>query len=111
MKSSISYQLSVMSLFFSNGLQKISLRLCFSAAILFSFFLLPFAFAKAQGLPLAAPQTVGMSAEKLNQIDALVAKDIADKKLPGAVVLIGRKGKIVFRRAYGNRSLAPKIEK
>ncbi len=65
----------------------------------------------AQNLPLAAPQTVGMSAEKLNQIDALVAKDIADKKLPGAVVLVGHKGKIVFRKAYGNRALVPAIEK
>ena len=52
-----------------------------------------------------------MSATKLNQIDALVAKDIADKKLPGAVVLVGHKGKIVFRKAYGNRSLVPTVEK
>ncbi len=65
----------------------------------------------AQGLPLAAPQTVGMSADKLNQIDALVAKDISEKKLPGAVVLVGHKGKIVFRKAYGNRALVPKVEK
>ena len=65
----------------------------------------------AQNLPVAAPNTVGMSAEKLNQIDALVEKDIADKKLPGAVVLIGRKGKIVYRKAFGNRSLVPTVEK
>jgi uncharacterized protein YbbC (DUF1343 family) len=65
----------------------------------------------AQSLPLAAPQTVGMSAERLNQIDALVEKDIADKKLPGAVVIVGRRGKIVYRKAFGNRSLVPTIEK
>ncbi|MBA2621684.1 MAG: serine hydrolase, partial [Acidobacteria bacterium] len=65
----------------------------------------------AQGLPLAAPQAVGMSAEKLNRVDALVEKDIADKKLPGAVVVVGHKGKIVFRKAYGNRALVPAIEK
>ncbi len=65
----------------------------------------------AQSLPVAAPNTVGMSAEKLNRIDALVEKDIADKKLPGAVVLIGRKGKIVYRKAFGNRSLVPTVEK
>ena len=53
---------------------------------------------KAQSLPLAAPQTVGMSAEKLNQINALVAKDIADKKLPGAVVLVGHKEKLFSAR-------------
>ncbi len=65
----------------------------------------------AQGLREAFPQEVGMSAERLNQIDALVEKDIADKKLPGAVVLIGRKGKIVYRKAFGNRSVLPTVEK
>ncbi|HEV8159106.1 MAG TPA: exo-beta-N-acetylmuramidase NamZ domain-containing protein [Pyrinomonadaceae bacterium] len=65
----------------------------------------------SQGLPIAAPQTVGMSAERLNQIDALIEKDIADKKLPGAVVIVGRKGKIVYRKAFGNRSLIPTVEK
>ncbi|MFM9903890.1 MAG: exo-beta-N-acetylmuramidase NamZ domain-containing protein [Pyrinomonadaceae bacterium] len=65
----------------------------------------------AQGLPVAAPQTVGMNAAKLDQIDALVEADIAAKKLPGAVVLVGHKGKIVFRKAYGNRSLVPTVEK
>ncbi|MGH9820443.1 MAG: serine hydrolase domain-containing protein, partial [Pyrinomonadaceae bacterium] len=64
----------------------------------------------AQGLPVAAPQTVGMNAAKLNQIEALVETDIKDKKLPGAVVLIGHNGKIVFRKAYGNRSLVPTVE-
>jgi len=51
-----------------------------------------------------------MNSDKLNQIDALVEQDIRDKKLPGAVVLVGHKGKIVFRKAYGNRSLVPTIE-
>src|SRR6478735_12225085 len=64
----------------------------------------------AQGLPVAFPQTVGMDPAKLNQIDALVEQDIKDKKLPGAVVLVGHKGKIVFRKAYGNRSLVPTVE-
>ncbi|HYJ90161.1 MAG TPA: serine hydrolase domain-containing protein, partial [Pyrinomonadaceae bacterium] len=51
-----------------------------------------------------------MNPAKLAQIDALVAQDIKDKKLPGAVVLVGHKGKIVFRKAYGNRSLVPTVE-
>src|SRR5437879_4295007 len=77
-----------------------SLHLCVFALIFCSF-------AYSQGLPVAAPQTAGMSAEKLNQIDALVDHDIKLKKLPGAVVVVGHKGKIVFRKAYGNRSLIP----
>jgi uncharacterized protein YbbC (DUF1343 family)/CubicO group peptidase (beta-lactamase class C family) len=65
----------------------------------------------AQGLPLARPESVGMSRTRLNQIETLVNQDIAEKKLPGAVVIVGRKGKIVYRKAFGNRSLVPTIEK
>ena len=79
------------------------LLLCVSAGIFA-------ATAHAQGLPLAAPRIVGMDPDKLNQIDAIVQQDIKDKKLPGAVVLVGHKGKIVFRKAYGNRSLVPTVE-
>lgn len=75
----------------------------------FTFYLLPFSF--AQGLQVVRPESVGMSSAKLSQIEALVNKDIADKKLPGAVVLIGRKGKTVYRKAFGNRSLVPTVEK
>lgn len=78
------------------------------------YFLLLFALCvtgSAQTLTVAPPSTVGMNAAKLNQIDALVEKDIADKKLPGAVVLIGHRGKIVLRKAYGNRTLVPAIDK
>ena len=65
----------------------------------------------AQGLTAVAPASVGMNAAKLNRIEGLVNKDIADKKLPGAVVLVGHKGKIVYRKAFGNRALVPTVEK
>jgi uncharacterized protein YbbC (DUF1343 family)/CubicO group peptidase (beta-lactamase class C family) len=86
-------------------------RMLRQSAIIFAFCLFTFKAANAQGLPVALPQTVGMNAARLNQIDALVEKDIAEKKLPGAVVIVGHKGKIVYRKAFGNRSLAPTIEK
>src|SRR5215204_472517 len=65
----------------------------------------------AQGLPLASPRSVGMNAAKLGQIEQLVNADIADKKLPGAVVIVGHRGRIVYRKAFGNRSLVPTVEK
>lgn len=80
-------------------------------SLVFAFLLFTVASAKGQGLPVAVPHTAGMNAAKLNQIDALVEADIAAKKLPGAVVIVGHKGKIVFRKAYGNRSLVPTVEK
>ena len=66
-----------------------------------------FSYSFAQSLPVVNPEVVQMSSEKLNQIDGLVNKAIAENKMPGAVVLVGRKGKIVFRKAYGKRSLVP----
>ncbi len=65
----------------------------------------------AQPLPASIAEYVEMSSEKLNQIDGLVMQAIAEKKMPGAVVLVGRRGKIVFKKAYGNRSLMPNVEK
>ncbi len=58
----------------------------------------------------AEPQAVGMSAAHLSNID-LVVRDALDKKLlPGAVVLVGRRGRVIWRRAYGRRSIQPTSE-
>ena len=40
-------------------------------------------------------------------IDRVVEGGIAAKKFPGAVVIAGHNGHIIFHKAYGNRSLAP----
>jgi uncharacterized protein YbbC (DUF1343 family) len=40
-------------------------------------------------------------------IDAAVADAIANQSVPGAVVLIGRHDRVVFRRAYGFREVLP----
>ena len=44
-------------------------------------------------------------------IDSIVNRGIANHKWPGAVVIVGHDGKVVFRRAYGMRSLVPDREK
>lgn len=44
-------------------------------------------------------------------IDQLVDQAIAEHLLPGAVVVVGHDGKVVFRHAYGMRSLEPVQEK
>lgn len=84
----------------------------FFKALKFIIFLLSFAFANfAQSfLEIATPKSVAVSAEKLNLIDQLVEQEIANKKLPGAVILVARKGKIIYRKAFGNRSLLPSTE-
>jgi uncharacterized protein YbbC (DUF1343 family) len=60
--------------------------------------------------PTASPSSVNMSPAQLAYIDQAVEAEIARKQLPGAVVLVGRQGKIVWRRAYGNRALEPQPE-
>ncbi len=52
-------------------------------------------------IPTATPADVGMSADKLQQIDASMEKSIADHMIAGGIVMIARDGKVVFDRAYG----------
>ncbi len=57
--------------------------------------------AAAQPLPSAAPESVGMSAERLRRIDAFFSGEIERNRLPGAVVAIAREGKLVYFKAFG----------
>src|SRR5215813_14604685 len=59
---------------------------------------------------LARPESVSVSSERLAQMDAVIAQEIAEKHLPGAVVLVGRKGRVVWRKSYGSRALEPARE-
>src|SRR5918993_6095260 len=61
----------------------------------------------AANLPAVAPASVGMSAERLARIDAAVTEAIARKETPGAVVLAARRGRVVWRKAYGSRAVEP----
>jgi uncharacterized protein YbbC (DUF1343 family)/CubicO group peptidase (beta-lactamase class C family) len=63
-----------------------------------------------QPLNTIAPSAVGMSPTHLTNLDKIIEAEILNKQLPGAVVIVGRQGKIVWRRAYGNRALEPQPE-
>jgi len=45
--------------------------------------------------------SVGISSERLQRIDAMLEKAVAENQVPGIVALIARNGKIVFHNAYG----------
>lgn len=56
----------------------------------------------AQALPTANPESVGMSGERLEKITSALNQEVADKKLPGAVVMVARKGKLVYSKSFGS---------
>jgi CubicO group peptidase (beta-lactamase class C family) len=58
-------------------------------------------------VPLADVTRVSVSHDHLARMDAVIADSIAKRELPGAVVLVSRKGKVVWYKAYGNRAVDP----
>jgi CubicO group peptidase (beta-lactamase class C family) len=57
--------------------------------------------ATAAPLPEAKPDDVGFSQAGLARMDDFFAREIAAKRVPGAVVAIARDGKLVHYKAYG----------
>lgn len=55
----------------------------------------------AQVLPTAPPQTVGLSPERLGRIGTVINREIERGAIPGAVVLIARRGKLAYFESFG----------
>ena len=55
----------------------------------------------APPLPHASPESVGMSSQRLAKINAALKKEVADGSFRGAVVMVARKGKLVYQDAVG----------
>src|SRR5262245_65043815 len=69
------------------------------------------AWAAAQKGSSASPRLQdGIDLSRLDEIPPLVEEAIADKKLPGAVVLIGRGDHVVYEKAIGRRAVQPSPE-
>jgi CubicO group peptidase (beta-lactamase class C family) len=78
--------------------RRLFLTLAFSASIV--------AFAPAwalspEPLPTAAPEQVGMSGQRLARISDVLKQEIEKGNLPGAVVMVARKGKLAYTDAIG----------
>jgi uncharacterized protein YbbC (DUF1343 family)/CubicO group peptidase (beta-lactamase class C family) len=50
-------------------------------------------------------------APELRGIDDIIESSIQANQIPGAVVLVGHDGKVVYKKAYGNKSLEPVRQK
>jgi CubicO group peptidase (beta-lactamase class C family) len=55
----------------------------------------------AQDLPTALPETVDVSPERLSRIRAVLQKEIDADRMPGAVVMIARRGQLIYSDAIG----------
>ena len=60
-------------------------------------------------LKTAKPGKCGMDEAKLSQVDRVIEEAISNKAIPGAVVSVVRGDKIVYLKAYGNKSLVPEV--
>jgi CubicO group peptidase (beta-lactamase class C family) len=57
-------------------------------------------------LPMASPESVGFSSQRLENLHALMQQVIDAKQIPGAVTILARHGKVVDYRTYGVMDLA-----
>lgn len=57
--------------------------------------------ALAQNIPVAKPEDVGMSSARLKNISAILQAEVDKGNIPGAVVMINRKGKLIYSEAIG----------
>jgi CubicO group peptidase (beta-lactamase class C family) len=63
-----------------------------------------------QSVPPARPEDVGMSSPRLAELDRIIGEAIQRKDFPGAVLLVTRKGKTVYRKAFGESQWVPSRE-
>ena len=71
------------------------------------FLILLAAVLNAQSLKVVSPGTENMDIHRLQLADQIIEKAITDSIIPGAVLLVARNNKIVYRKAYGYRELVP----
>ena len=57
----------------------------------------------SQSFAPVSPEEAGVSSERLARIDAVLEEYIEQERLPGAALVIGRRGHVVYARAFGYR--------
>src|ERR687888_97010 len=62
--------------------------------------------ASAPPLPLAKPEEIGMSSPRLAKIGTALRKEVDDGSFRGAVVMVARKGKLVYQDGGGMQTTA-----
>ena len=76
------------------------------SAILLAVVLCTAAFAQKLPLPTGKAEDVGMSSSRLAEIGKTLKVDVEHGQIPGAVIVVARRGKIVYFEAIGYRDKA-----
>jgi uncharacterized protein YbbC (DUF1343 family)/CubicO group peptidase (beta-lactamase class C family) len=61
-------------------------------------------------LPCLAVAALAQPIPGAADLDAVINQAIHENRIPGAVLVVGHKSQIVYRKAYGNRALVPAVE-
>jgi len=80
---------------------------CISCTLLSLVFVEAAASGAVPKLPAARPEVVGLSSERLAQIDQVVAEGLEAGSMPGCVVMVARRGRVALLKAYGHRQVEP----
>jgi CubicO group peptidase (beta-lactamase class C family) len=57
-------------------------------------------------LPLAAPEDIGLSSARLARLGTVIAGEIERGRVPGAVALVARRGRVGYFESFGQRDAA-----
>ncbi|MCB1123049.1 MAG: beta-lactamase family protein [Verrucomicrobiae bacterium] len=69
-------------------------------------FLILFSDLTAQDLKVVKPESLGISSERLERIEPVFQGYVDEGKMAGSVILVARKGKVAYLKAFGDRDIA-----
>ena len=61
-------------------------------------------------LQYGTPESVGINSIKLNKIDSLATLGLIEDMMPGAQILVARKGKVIYHKTFGHHTQQKKIK-
>jgi CubicO group peptidase (beta-lactamase class C family) len=56
------------------------------------------------------PEDVGISTSRLERLDGIVEDAVGEGAAPGVVLLVARKGVVIYRKSFGSRAVEPEVE-
>jgi len=75
-----------------------------------SLLLAAFVAGRAATLAAQRPSRAPAASPPLADLDLVIEKAIADDEIPGAVLLVSHRGRILYHKAYGSRAVLPRRE-